>query len=586
MPGEISEIKLVNFRVFENESFELRPITILTGTNNSGKSSIVKALLLLCANEDFSTLDFSKGLHNLGNFDLTLNNQLSEKDIKNMQFHFAFNSKNKDKEVIFPMHNLNQIYHQLSLCYLKDGENGYLNIMRMMLNGTSVFQISKYSNKKNNENILKFNIDFSFLFSENRKCWFKFSNENAHDLFAVNFAPLDPTDDFKYLLETFLKDEIVELIKDTYPINYVNMVITMIEEIIFSVFYLPNNKAIPSEDNNKSVFDEFLGALQMIDDLSLYNLQWYKFEDAFTIAKNNELINGKLDETLMLPILKLIKDKTSKELVNANLGQFVLSTLKELKKLFRFTEDNLSLKYIPAVRSGGERIISSHSDSFVFNNQLNNFKNFYQNELVADFINFWIKKFDLGDYFDYERIEGVASRFFIIKNNKKTALADMGYGTSQIIPIIISLAELIWLQTQNQHSNYLNNQKILIVEEPETNLHPKLQSMIADMIVDAISKINSEVAYFSTFGFKIIIETHSEYLIRKLQYLTAKKEIAPSDTVIYYLNSPKVVKETGTEQVVKIEIKKDGSLTNDFGPGFFDEAIRLQLELMHMHNQN
>lgn len=38
-----------NFRVFDSDgaTFELNPITILTGCNSSGKSSLVKSLMLL-----------------------------------------------------------------------------------------------------------------------------------------------------------------------------------------------------------------------------------------------------------------------------------------------------------------------------------------------------------------------------------------------------------------------------------------------------------------------------------------------------------------------------------------------------------
>ena len=51
------------------------------------------------------------------------------------------------------------------------------------------------------------------------------------------------------------------------------------------------------------------------------------------------------------------------------------------------------------------------------------------------------------------------------------------------------------------------------------------------------------------FNIQFFIETHSEYLIRKLQYLTAKKEIKPEDSVIYYFNHPDEVAK-GAEQVI------------------------------------
>jgi AAA15 family ATPase/GTPase len=43
----INKIGIENFRVFKDYTeFELRPLTLLTGPNNAGKSSLTKLLLL------------------------------------------------------------------------------------------------------------------------------------------------------------------------------------------------------------------------------------------------------------------------------------------------------------------------------------------------------------------------------------------------------------------------------------------------------------------------------------------------------------------------------------------------------------
>ena len=49
-------------------------------------------------------------------------------------------------------------------------------------------------------------------------------------------------------------------------------------------------------------------------------------------------------------------------------------------------------------------------------------------------------------------------------------------------------------------------------------------------------------------------------------------------TQLYYFNHPDNVPK-GEEQVKKININKDGSLTDNFGEGFFDEADKIALEL-------
>ncbi len=114
---------------------------------------------------------------------------------------------------------------------------------------------------------------------------------------------------------------------------------------------------------------------------------------------------------------------------------------------------------------------------------------------------------------------------------------------------------------------------ILLIEEPEANLHPSLQSKLADFFEELVKR----------FQIKLIIETHSEYLIRKLQYLVAsnKSELTKEDVIIHYLyppNHPEVLSGE-VQQVKKIEIDEFGRLNKEFGKGFFDEADNIAMEL-------
>ena len=58
------------------------------------------------------------------------------------------------------------------------------------------------------------------------------------------------------------------------------------------------------------------------------------------------------------------------------------------------------------------------------------------------------------------------------------------------------------------------------MEEPEANLHPNLKFELADILALSLK-------YFPELNF--IIETHSEYLIRKLQSVTAKGQLNKDD---------------------------------------------------------
>ena len=85
------------------------------------------------------------------------------------------------------------------------------------------------------------------------------------------------------------------------------------------------------------------------------------------------------------------------------------------------------------------------------------------------------------------------------------------------------------------------------------------------------------VEAYQKYNIHFIIETHSEYLIRKLQVMVADKEnvLSPNDVSLNYVEKD----ENGVSTNRKIEIHEDGGLSDSFGSGFYDEADSLALDL-------
>ena len=190
--------------------------------------------------------------------------------------------------------------------------------------------------------------------------------------------------------------------------------------------------------------------------------------------------------------------------------------------------------------------------------------NFNEKESIYNFINKWLKEFEIADELILIPDSDTGNFKAILKQNElETLLSDFGLGTNQLLPIIFSLAIHEYYDSYDGETLRM---RTVVIEEPEANLHPAMQSKLADMFADAIK----------TFKIKIIAETHSEYLIRKLQYLVANNnsEVKPDDVVIYYFNKPDNpnVLSGEIEQVIKIEIDEMGRLNKEFGKGFFDEA--------------
>lgn len=255
---------------------------------------------------------------------------------------------------------------------------------------------------------------------------------------------------------------------------------------------------------------------------------------------------------------KNIKLEVNRELHRYLKGFPLRRILKDFSSLLENTE------YIEAVRANTKRLYTNDSQGTSFNELILEYRSRDISETSINFINKWLKKFDIADEVTFENIEGVANTVYFIRGNEKIALADLGYGITQFLPILMRIS----LEEPIKKRDLKVIKKTILLEEPETNLHPRLQSLLADFIVDAIK----------TFEIRLIIETHSEYIIRKMQLLTAEKRISNNETTIYYFNSQKFEEN----QIIKINILENGTLTDDFGDGFYDEATELKYQLLKL----
>ncbi|WP_396137396.1 DUF3696 domain-containing protein [Flavobacterium sp.] len=250
-----------------------------------------------------------------------------------------------------------------------------------------------------------------------------------------------------------------------------------------------------------------------------------------------------------------------------------------VKKIINLNLGIHNTTYVSSNRFSTKRAYS-FNDNSDFTNLLKQVEDPRANEKENSkkFINKWIKEFGIGDELllkpDLET--GNFKAFLRIGSNERQ-LADFGLGTNQLLPIILSLSIHNYYSTPVED---LITPRTVVIEEPEANLHPAMQSKLAEMFVEATNKFNVQ----------IIAETHSEYLIRKMQYLVAKEYLHTSkdgicitnDRVnIYYINSKK--DEEG-RKAYEINITKNGQLTESFGKGFFDETTNLQFELYKLNN--
>ncbi|MGV8964392.1 MAG: DUF3696 domain-containing protein [Candidatus Saccharimonadaceae bacterium] len=254
--------------------------------------------------------------------------------------------------------------------------------------------------------------------------------------------------------------------------------------------------------------------------------------------------------------------------------------LDSIEKSLQLIQQTISNIYsLSSLRGNTERLYQNDSQIVDINKLLIRYLelDIISHESISQFIKDALRIFKIGDDISIERHQGVSSEIFIHDRTKKYLLADLGFGFTQLLPIILKIAIIAKENdiTEFGSSADIYRTSVLLLEEPESNLHPSYQSLLADLIIAAADR----------FNIQFIIETHSEYFIRKLQYLTGNGDIKPADTSLYYFYHPNETPK-GEKQVKKIEIQKDGTLSTEFGPGFFDEALNWKFELLKLKNKN
>lgn len=172
----------------------------------------------------------------------------------------------------------------------------------------------------------------------------------------------------------------------------------------------------------------------------------------------------------------------------------------------------------------------------------------------------WLKDMNLADGLSIRALGNSARYELLIENGDQASnLKDVGVGVSQVIPVIVAA-----LFAQPGH--------IVIVEEPESHLHPLAQSKLAELLAQVSKERNVQ----------FIVETHSEHLFRRMQTLIAKQQITPKDAAMYF------VERVGkTASLRTLDIDDYGRVIN-WPPEFFGDALgetREQARLMFTRQQ-
>lgn len=615
----INRFGVENFKAFKNKiDLELAPITLLTGTNSSGKSSFTQSFRIL--QSSLSLKDFpSLFKHNslllkyensiLGDFDSIRHNQKLP-IVFNLPVKFPGISKKLNLElkfIRFDVENFNitnlldslkifydnrEIYsfsHHGSLTTLIDGEEYEGGSPEVIIDFnffldefTSILKTAKQV-KNSGKRLL----DYGKLQGD------KGIISKSEFQLRKYFANKPLTDDLKRDLEVWLKHKEYYVNASDYQSDsngeqYYFSPNIINDLILINSDYTETYKIRSDESNynilkkyefNKPILDYEYSAkklsineLQKISTIELDFLNQYNFNPSqaynFDLFDNDLLTyniagwDDKTFDTLKTNICKELQLSSDK--LTIKIGEnYKLFIKYYLKNGFQYILEKLDksffkekVEYIPSVRSIPNRYFSSNRTDTYFSKLIMNLKSVDSKRMSL--LNEWIRKFDIAEKLKLKTFGDTGvSQVYLIKDGVEINLMDTGHGVSQVLPILIACI-------------FYRN-KFFIIEEPETNLHPALQSKLAEFFVEMQKHSDS----------KIIIETHSEYLIRKMQLLVNQKKVHHDNVIIHYFHPPKKIPK-GEKQVKTIRFEENGILDGEFGKGFTDEANNAAIHLYQL----
>ena len=168
---------------------------------------------------------------------------------------------------------------------------------------------------------------------------------------------------------------------------------------------------------------------------------------------------------------------------------------------------------------------------------------------IEEKISEWLQKMDLAHSFSLGLSGSLEDNNYEVRiqkspNSAQVTLADMGHGLADLLPLLV-------------HCYYVPEGSTVILEQPGVHLHPMAQAQLADLFLDVIAERNLQ----------ILVESHSEYLLTRLQRRIAEKKIAEDKMALYFCRN-----NDGASTIEQLEVNESGDIKN-WPENFFGDVM-------------
>lgn len=576
----MNSISFENFRKFAKfPTIDLGDVTVLVGGNNSGKSTVVKALLLCADNlllmrmndrrrdESKSPFFFNKPLFR---FDAN-----GFHDVKIKEFARAIYNKPVEKlDFIAVMHGMNKTKSlptsitfkfgigQFIFTFIVSGNRdertttGDVDCIIIEDTKSNVRYTNNYANHNMRYEVL--NADFGEQLSLFKQLYQEFKNVKASLERANDEGDIEAISNMTSLL-----DKKKMQIKSLLEIDGEDADIS--DRALKRRFLKKNRETKATYDNLPLgiIFNEIAEPVVLNVISNIHNFATTK-EPAPKGMKNEDPNEYHLIMEHYAMLDGFRRDMAQDE-------NIFIQSRRDLKDLL----DSLRVEYISTHAVNQNTLYNTADENDYIAQTVHHFwrKKINTGDIEYEFVREWMQRFEIGIDFKIDPIvPGEAYTVSVTEEDgNSVSLADKGMGSIQMMVLLLRLATILYEHRARFNQKYDKwISPIIVIEEPEQNLHPKMQSLLADLFYHLGREENC----------KFLIETHSEYLIRKSQVLVAEENFSDEEELkennifkVYYLPSDGTVP-------YEMQYRKDGCFANDFGEGFFDEAEKLAFNVL------
>lgn len=518
----IQSIRIRNLRSLRDTGIiKIKPLTILLGANSSGKSTFLRSFPLLTQSVKKNLRGpiswFDDSLVDFGDYNTAKSRFVGKKDSIKFSYHltapFRFDSGVRFiSDGVMYLGNSKFGEADITISFANDSKGTFVRSIRLVLDNLKVYVYKKERNES-----LKFKLNQEEIALHNVWSW----NNNT----AANILP-------SFVSES----EDGSSIRDFYQVS-VNSLASDLLAKCDKRLKTPN-RLVPDIIRWKNDKQEYLNYLQAhggTASLRRLALSWtVESQEYLDLFNNIAVVNA----VAMIPVLdKEISDFYSR-------CSYIAPTRAEANRFYR--TQGLQVSDIDPYGKNLEEFLSS-----LTNTQMQNY-----NDFIKSLLDINIRTTSSAGHHSIE----------LVTVNGNYNMADVGFGYSQLLPIITKLWYISYRsknRVKNRRGFSLRETSNLLtaIEQPELHLHPAYQAKVADAFLQILEQTNPEEE-----PFRLLVETHSQTMINRIGRRIREGRLSAKDVNVILFE--KKLGQQSTE-ISQVSFDKNGQLKN-WPYNFFD----------------